>query len=42
MKIGIIRCDEHSEACAGYGCFPVVRNKTGAFEECDFIMVKKR
>ena len=33
MKIGIIRCDEHSVSCAGYSCFPAVRDRTGAFEE---------
>ena len=37
MKIGIIRCDEHSDACAGYNCFPAIQNKTGKFEEYDEI-----
>ncbi len=37
MKIGIIRCDEHSDACAGYHCFPAMQNKTGKFEEYDEI-----
>ena len=32
MKIGIIRCEEHSKDCAGYNCFPAIRNKTGQFE----------
>ena len=32
MKIGIIRCEEHSKDCAGYHCFPAIRNKTGQFE----------
>ena len=35
MKIGIIRCDEHSNSCAGYACFPALQNRTGAFEEYD-------
>ncbi len=37
MKIGIIRCDEHSDTCAGYSCFPAMQNKTGKFEEYDEI-----
>ena len=37
MKIGIIRCDEHSTTCAGYSCFPSIQNKTGGFEEYDDI-----
>ncbi len=37
MKIGIIRCDERSDACAGYHCFPALQNKTGKFEEYDEI-----
>jgi len=37
MKIGIIRCDERSNACAGYQCFPALLNKTGKFEEYDEI-----
>ncbi len=37
MKIGIIRCDEHSNDCAGFSCFPAVLNKTGKFEEYDEI-----
>lgn len=37
MKIGIIRCEEHSKRCAGYGCFPALLNKTGKFEEYDDI-----
>ncbi|MBN1833960.1 MAG: CGGC domain-containing protein [Deltaproteobacteria bacterium] len=37
MKIGILRCDEHSNRCAGYGCFPAIQNKTGKFEEYDAI-----
>jgi predicted metal-binding protein len=34
-KIGIIRCDSHSANCAGFNCFPAVRNKTGQFEQYD-------
>ena len=30
-KIGIIRCEEHSNSCAGFSCFPALRDKTGAF-----------
>ncbi len=37
MKIGIIRCNERSNACSGYNCFPAVQNKTGKFEEYDEI-----
>lgn len=32
MKIGIIRCQEHSNQCAGYHCFPAIQNRTGLFE----------
>jgi len=39
MKIGIIRCDEHSYTCAGYHCFPAVQNKTGEFKEYDEIEI---
>jgi predicted metal-binding protein len=28
-KIGIVRCEEYSHVCAGYNCFPAMRNKTG-------------
>ena len=31
-KVGIIRCDEHSSACAGYNCFPALRDKSGLFQ----------
>ena len=34
-KVGIIRCEAYSENCAGFGCFPAVRNKTGHFKEYD-------
>ncbi len=37
MKIAIIRCDEHSNVCAGYTCFPAIQNRTGQFEGYDTI-----
>ncbi|MFC1953742.1 CGGC domain-containing protein [Chloroflexota bacterium] len=37
MKIGIIRCDEHSNECAGFNCFPAMRDKTGQFTEYEAI-----
>ena len=37
MKVGIIRCDEHSNNCAGFGCFPAIRDKTGKFEGYDVV-----
>ena len=37
MKIGIIRCQEHSNDCAGYNCFPAMQNRTGQFEKYDTI-----
>ena len=37
MKIGIIRCEEHSNDCAGYNCFPAIQNRTGQFEGYDTI-----
>lgn len=36
-KIGIIRCDENSERCQGWNCFPAMANKTGQFEKYDKI-----
>ena len=32
MRIGIIRCDEHSSSCAGFHCFPAIRGKEGTFD----------
>ncbi len=32
-KIGIIRCAERAKQCAGYKCFPTVREKTAAMAE---------
>ncbi|MFC2025208.1 CGGC domain-containing protein [Chloroflexota bacterium] len=37
MKIGIIRCQENSNNCAGYKCFPAIQNRTGQFEGYDTI-----
>ena len=37
MKIGIIRCEEHSTDCAGFNCFPAIRNRTGQFKGIDDI-----
>ena len=37
MKIGIIRCDENSERCAGWNCFPAIEKKTGKFSDYDTI-----
>jgi len=37
MKVGIIRCEEHSADCAGFSCFPAVQSKTGKFEDYDTI-----
>ena len=34
-KIGIIRCNAHSENCAGFKCFPAMREKTGMFAQYD-------
>ena len=34
-KIGIIRCDSLSEKCAGWNCFPALKNKTGSLENYD-------
>jgi predicted metal-binding protein len=32
MKVGIIRCQEYSNKCAGYSCFPGMANRKGKFE----------
>jgi predicted metal-binding protein len=39
VKIGIIRCYENSERCAGWNCFPAMANKTGKFEGYDTIEI---
>jgi predicted metal-binding protein len=31
MKIGIIRCQERSNQCAGRNCFPAIQNKAGEY-----------
>ncbi len=38
-RIGIIRCQEHSNQCAGYHCFPAIRDRHGQFEKYDAIEV---
>ena len=38
-RIGIIRCQEHSNSCAGFNCFPALRDKTGQFERYDTVEV---
>lgn len=37
MKVGIIRCQEHSNNCAGWSCFPALKDRTGAFEQYDAV-----
>lgn len=37
MKVGIIRCQEQSNRCAGYHCFPAIQNRTGKFEVYDTV-----
>ena len=37
MRVGIIRCEEHSNDCAGYNCFPAMRDRAGQFEKYDVI-----
>ncbi len=39
VKIGIIRCHENSERCAGWNCFPAMANKTGEFAKYDTIEI---
>jgi predicted metal-binding protein len=34
-KVGIIRCQEQSVDCAGWNCFPALRDRTGAFAAYD-------
>jgi len=36
-KIGILRCAENSERCAGWNCFPAMAKKTGTFDKYDTI-----
>ncbi len=38
-KIGIIRCNTHSESCAGWHCFPAARGKTGQFAPYDEVEI---
>ena len=37
VKIGILRCQENSERCAGWNCFPAIAKKTGTFDKYDVI-----
>jgi predicted metal-binding protein len=36
-KIGIIRCNEWSNSCAGFTCFPSMAKKSGEFARYDTI-----
>jgi predicted metal-binding protein len=36
-KIGIIRCNEFSNNCAGFACFPSMAKKAGQFRSYDSI-----
>jgi predicted metal-binding protein len=36
-RIGIIRCQEHSNNCAGFNCFPAIQEKTGQFGQYDTV-----
>lgn len=38
-RIGIIRCQEHSNQCAGYHCFPAMSDRTGQFGDYETIEV---
>jgi predicted metal-binding protein len=38
-KVGIIRCDAHSENCAAFGCFRAMRENTGKFENYGEIQI---
>jgi len=38
-RIGIIRCQERGNSCAGYNCFPAIRNKTGQLTGYDTIEI---
>ena len=35
MKIGIIRCQQTEDMCAGYACIKVAEKKKGAFSEME-------
>jgi predicted metal-binding protein len=39
MKLAIIRCEETSKTCAGWNCFPALRDKTGNFAGYESIEV---
>jgi predicted metal-binding protein len=36
-KVGIIRCQEQSNNCAGFSCFPAMRDRTGGFDAYDTV-----
>ena len=36
-KVGIIRCQEQSNDCAGWNCFPALRDRTGTFAAYDTV-----
>lgn len=36
-KIGIVRCNAHSENCAGWHCFPTISKKAGQFQQYDAV-----
>jgi predicted metal-binding protein len=39
MKVGIIRCEEHSSNCSGFHCFKALQEKTGKFNDYDKIEI---
>jgi hypothetical protein len=39
MKLAIIRCQDTANTCAGWNCFPSLRDKTGEFARYDTIEV---
>ncbi len=39
MKLAIIRCQETANTCAGWNCFPSLRDRTGEFARYDGIEV---
>ncbi len=38
-KIGIIRCQDQSERCPGFFCFPALREKSGNFAVYDSVEI---
>jgi predicted metal-binding protein len=39
MRIGIIRCQDHSNICPGHNCFPASYQKTGEFSRYDSVEI---